>query len=106
MDSGSKLEEATIHRLFGHPLHPYRRGLMACIPSIDAPAEPEALRRLEEIPGIVPSLLQNIVGCAFAPRCKFAKDRCRHDAPPLEEHVTGHWAACWETKRVSSTKDG
>ena len=106
MYAGSKVEEATVHRLFDHPLHPYTRGLMASIPSIDAPAEPETVRRLEEIPGIVPSLRQDIVGCAFAPRCKFGKDRCRHDAPPLEEHVTGHWAACWETKRVSSTKDG
>jgi len=106
MYAGSKVEEATVHRLFDHPLHPYTRGLMASIPSIDAPTEPEAARRLEEIPGIVPSLRQDIVGCAFAPRCKFAKDRCRHDAPPLEEHASGHWAACWETKRVSSTKDG
>jgi peptide/nickel transport system ATP-binding protein len=79
---------------------------MASIPSIDASAEPETVHRLEEIPGIVPSLRQDIVGCAFAPRCKFAKDRCRHDAPPLEEHASGHWAACWETERVSSTKNG
>ena len=106
MYAGSKVEEATVHRLFDQPLHPYTRGLMASIPSIDTPAEPETVRRLEEIPGIVPSLRQDIVGCAFAPRCKFVKDRCRHDAPPLEEHATGHWAACWETERVSSTKDG
>jgi len=106
MYAGSKVEEATVHRLFDHPLHPYTRGLMASIPSIDAPAEPENVHRLEEIPGIVPSLRQDIVGCAFAPRCKFAKDRCRHDAPPLEEHASGHWAACWETERVSSTKNG
>ena len=106
MYAGSKVEEATVHRLFDHPLHPYTRGLMASIPSIDTPAEPETVHRLEEIPGIVPSLRQDIVGCAFAPRCKFAKDRCRHDAPPLEEHASGHWAACWETERVSSTKNG
>ena len=106
MYAGSKVEEATVHRLFDHPLHPYTRGLMASIPSIDASAEPETVHRLEEIPGIVPSLRQDIVGCAFAPRCKFAKDRCRHDAPPLEEHASGHWAACWETERVSSTKNG
>jgi peptide/nickel transport system ATP-binding protein len=106
MYAGSKVEEATVHRLFDHPLHPYTRGLMASIPSIDAPSDSEIVRRLEEIPGIVPSLRQDIVGCAFAPRCKFAKDRCRHDAPPLEEHAAGHWAACWETERVSSTIDG
>ena len=105
MYAGSKVEEATVHRLFDHPLHPYTRGLMASIPSIDSPSDSETVRRLEEIPGIVPSLRQDIVGCAFAPRCKFAKDRCRHDAPPLEEHAAGHWAACWETERVSSIID-
>ncbi len=105
MYAGSKVEETTVHRLFDHPLHPYTRGLMASIPNIDESSEPESVRRLEEIPGIVPSLRREIVGCAFAPRCKFANDRCRHDAPLLEEHATGHWAACWETEQVSSTID-
>jgi peptide/nickel transport system ATP-binding protein len=94
MYAGSKVEEATVHRLFDHPLHPYTRGLMASIPSIDAPAEPETVHRLEEIPGIVPSLRQDIVGCAFAPRCKFAKDRCREEEPLFREVRPGHSVAC------------
>ena len=56
--------------------------------------------RLEEIPGVVPSLRGEISGCTFAPRCKFAAPHCREAQPPLEEKAPGHWVACWETERV------
>jgi peptide/nickel transport system ATP-binding protein len=52
----------------------------------------------------VPSLLQPIVGCAFAPRCAYAVERCRIDYPPLEEKVEGHWAACWESDRLPANE--
>jgi len=39
-------------------------------------------------------------GCAFAPRCTFATDRCRTEAPPLDDHGGGHVAACWHVGRV------
>jgi oligopeptide/dipeptide ABC transporter ATP-binding protein len=48
----------------------------------------------------VPSLLQPIVGCAFAPRCAYATDHCRIQYPPLEEKARGHWAACWKSEQV------
>jgi oligopeptide/dipeptide ABC transporter ATP-binding protein len=51
-------------------------------------------RRLAEIPGIVPSLLEPIEGCAFAPRCPYAAERCRVEAPPLRQVGGGHVAAC------------
>ena len=60
----------------------------------------KAERRLQEIPGIVPSLREPIPGCSFAPRCGFASERCRSEAPPLMEHAAGHWAACWHVDRV------
>ena len=60
----------------------------------------KSARRLLEIPGIVPSLRDPIPGCPFAPRCGFATDRCRSDAPPLAERAPGHWAACWHVDRV------
>jgi peptide/nickel transport system ATP-binding protein len=86
MYAGRKVEEAPVLELFDRPMHPYTRGLMASIPSrrIDKTA-----RRLQEIPG-----------CPFAPRCGFATDRCRSEAPPLTEHATGHWTACWHVDRV------
>jgi oligopeptide/dipeptide ABC transporter ATP-binding protein len=57
--------------------------------------------RLAEIPGMVPSLRDEIVGCAFAPRCAFATDRCRREAPQFEQKAPDHFAACFESARVS-----
>ena len=39
-------------------------------------------------------------GCAFAPRCRFADDRCRAEYPPYQEKQPGHWAACWHSERL------
>jgi peptide/nickel transport system ATP-binding protein len=58
--------------------------------------------RLAEIPGVVPSLREEIRGCAFAPRCAFAVERCRRAAPPLEEKNPGHYAACFESARLAA----
>ncbi len=77
---------------------------MASIPRIDkAGGGEDAKGRLDEIPGIVPSLRKKIIGCPFAPRCKFVTDQCRSVDPPLVEKTVGHWVACWETDRVRST---
>ena len=99
--AGFKVEEATVLELFDRPMHPYTFGLMASIPRIDAKPEAETpMDHLYEIPGVVPSLREKIVGCAFNPRCNFSTDRCIRAAPPLEEVVPGHWVACWETDQV------
>jgi len=55
----------------------------------------ETGKRLVEIPGMVPSLKDPAPGCLFAPRCTNAGERCAREAPPLERHAPGHWAACW-----------
>jgi peptide/nickel transport system ATP-binding protein len=75
---------------------------MASIPRIDAAAAADSTRRLEEIPGVVPSLRHEIVGCTFAPRCRLATKHCRRVTPVLEEKTPGHSVACWETDRVRS----
>ena len=87
--AGRKVEEASVEALFDSPLHPYTRGLMKAIPRLAA-----GERRLAEIPGMVPSLSGAMTGCAFAPRCARASDRCRAEAPPLEQKA-GHAVACW-----------
>jgi peptide/nickel transport system ATP-binding protein len=117
MYAGRKVEEATVDALFDKPVHPYTRGLMASIPRGRQGAR---TRRLSEIPGIVPSLRETVpgqpafLGCAFAPRCRFAAPRCHTQAPPLLQYdaagvvqaVQGqaqagaHLAACWEIERV------
>ncbi len=100
MYAGRKVEEAPVLELFDRPMHPYTRGLMASIPRGRIGAGTGGKKRLQEIPGIVPSLSEPIVGCAFAPRCSFATDRCRQEAPDLFQRGDAHWAACFEIDRV------
>ncbi|MBI3710015.1 MAG: ABC transporter ATP-binding protein [Proteobacteria bacterium] len=102
MYAGRKVEEATVDDLFIRPLHPYTRGLLASVPRLGATLGGEE-RRLAEIPGVVPSLADEIRGCAFAPRCAFATERCRIEAPMLEAKTSGHWVACFETQRVEAS---
>jgi peptide/nickel transport system ATP-binding protein len=104
MYAGRKVEEAPVEVLFEEPLHPYTRGLMRAIPRLDVEADAAGTRpRLQEIPGLVPNLTRAIVGCAFAPRCTFATDRCRTEPPPLIDAGTGHTVACWEVERVRAS---
>jgi peptide/nickel transport system ATP-binding protein len=103
MYAGRKVEEASVGELFARPLHPYTRGLMRARPRLDDEAEEQGRRpRLQEIAGIVPALNRPIQGCAFAPRCNFATDRCRTKAPALNEPVPGHLVACWETAQMAT----
>jgi peptide/nickel transport system ATP-binding protein len=99
MYAGRKVEEATVGSLFARPRHPYTRGLLASIPRLGAAAA-TARRRLAEIPGVVPSLREEIPGCVFAPRCAYAQERCRREYPPLERKDDGHLVACWEADRI------
>ena len=100
MYAGRKVEEASVEALFEDPMHPYTRGLMASMPAvISLGAKTEA--RLTEIPGMVPSLTNLPPGCAFAPRCPLAIDRCRAEYPPLQEFGGKHLAACWRAAEMA-----
>jgi peptide/nickel transport system ATP-binding protein len=99
MYAGKKVEEATVEALFENPRHPYTRGLMASMPAVISLGAKEDVR-LTEIPGMVPSLTNLPPGCAFAPRCQFAIDRCRAEYPPLQEFGGDHWAACWRAAEM------
>jgi peptide/nickel transport system ATP-binding protein len=92
MYAGKVVEEATVEELFAHPRHPYTQGLIRSIPRLDLAATEH--RRLEAIPGTVPSLLDPPPGCRFAARCRFAIDACRAAEPPLLDVVPGHKVAC------------
>jgi peptide/nickel transport system ATP-binding protein len=99
MYAGRKAEEAPVRALFRHPRHPYTLGLLASVPRLGATLGREPAP-LAEIPGVVPSLREPITGCAFAPRCAYARERCRREAPPLEEKAPGHLAACFESEKL------
>jgi peptide/nickel transport system ATP-binding protein len=87
-------EEAPVGDLFKEPLHPYTQGLLRSIPRIDLDATER--RRLETIPGTVPTLRGEIMpGCRFAPRCPFVKSVCTEKDPVLKEVKPGHKVSCW-----------
>ena len=101
MYAGRKVEEAPVDELFERPAHPYTRGLLGSIPSLDLVGRvPRGRSRLNEIKGMVPSLFNLPKGCSFAPRCAMATDHCHAAAPQLELHRTGHWVACWRAGEV------
>ena len=95
MYAGRKIEEAPVAELFGHPRHPYTRGLLGSMPHLGESVREEESKRLAEIPGMVPSLKEELAGCLFAPRCPNAIVRCAQEVPPLTPHGPEHWAACW-----------
>ena len=101
MYAGRKVEEADVEDLFAHPKHPYTIGLMASMPTVIS-LQADADARLNEIPGMVPSLTNLPPGCAFAPRCKLAVDRCRAEYPPLQDFGDNHFAACWRAAEMAA----
>ena len=70
--------------------HPYTEGLMFSIPRID-----NITHKLEPIPGVVPHPLALPKGCKFAPRCKYATQKCLDEEPPLTEVAPGQKVRCF-----------
>jgi peptide/nickel transport system ATP-binding protein len=93
MYAGRKVEEAKVGPLFRTPRHPYTQGLLGSVPKLGSSLDGTETR-LQEIPGLVPSLKQKLQGCVFASRCTYATDLCRNVAPGLEEKAPGHIVAC------------
>jgi peptide/nickel transport system ATP-binding protein len=95
MYAGRKAEEAPVRELFAHPQHPYTIGLLGAIPRPAEPAQGASRRRLQEIPGRVPSLAELPQACAFAPRCPRADELTRSQVPPLRRVRPDHLVACF-----------
>jgi len=87
---GKIVELAEAEELYRNPRHPYTRALLSAIPAIDTDGRPERIR----LPGEVPSPVNPPSGCAFHPRCPYAKDVCRTAEPRLEGGGGGHAVAC------------
>jgi len=101
---GEVVEMASVKVIFGKSKysHPYTEGLMTSIPRLDTPRG----ERLEPIPGSIPHPLDMPEGCKFAPRCKYATDKCTNSAPDLVEVAQGQKVRCFypETSRSSTAK--
>ncbi|WP_121630614.1 ABC transporter ATP-binding protein [Tropicibacter alexandrii] len=87
MYAGRVIEEGLADDVLDHPRHPYTRGLIGCIPSLDHAGA------LKEIPGVVPPLHLLGEGCSFAERCDFARQTCRARQPVLRG--AAHRVACF-----------
>jgi oligopeptide/dipeptide ABC transporter ATP-binding protein len=83
------MEQCATAELFRNPLCPYTRGLLESIPGAGGPR-----RRLQAIPGSIPSAMNPPSGCRFHPRCALAIEDCARVDPPLEEKAPAHYAAC------------
>ncbi|HKH00982.1 MAG TPA: ABC transporter ATP-binding protein [Bradyrhizobium sp.] len=91
MYAGKIVESATPEIIFSRPKHPYTVGLLNSMPSRRG-----TKKRLEAIPGMVPSPLNWPTGCRFRDRCGHAEARCAEAQPPLIEVETHHRVACFK----------
>lgn len=96
MYAGRIVESGPASTLYNNPSHPYTVGLLNSVPRLDQ----ERGKLIEPIPGSPPDLAALGSGCAFAPRCRFATDRCHNESPVLESVGDNHQSACWEIAAV------
>lgn len=89
MYAGSFVETGSVADIIRDARHPYSKGLLA---ANLVGAEPGT--RLDAIPGAPPALHSRPSGCAFMPRCGFARPTCSAGAIPLWSGGEGRWARC------------
>ena len=97
MYCGQVVELAPAHTIFhkSEYSHPYTEGLMLSIPRLDTPTN----TRLDAIPGAVPHPLDLPKGCKFAPRCKYATQRCMEEEPELINVSETQQVRCFYAKK-------
>lgn len=88
MYAGEIVERGQTREVLGNPRHPYTAGLIAAVPSIAAPRDAP----LADIPGVVPPPTAWPKGCAFAPRCRYAEDKCKKEE--THEEIASLFADC------------
>jgi oligopeptide/dipeptide ABC transporter ATP-binding protein len=90
MYAGRIVEQGPRSTLLSRPEHPYTAALLSCVPSLAGPR----LERMPSLPGQAPHPSSVDRGCAFAPRCARAAERCRAELPALRTLGLGQEAAC------------
>jgi len=90
MYAGLVLESAPVREIYANPMHPYTKGLLACIPKIG-----ERRSRLTPIEGSVPTQPSDS-GCSFLERCPEHFAPCQEHLPPLTEVAPHHLVRCWK----------
>jgi peptide/nickel transport system ATP-binding protein len=87
---GKIVESAPTDTLFNELMHPYTEALVSAVPIPD----PAYRARRILLQGDVPSPIDPPNGCHFHPRCRYAQETCRHEAPAYREVVPGHFVSC------------
>jgi len=100
MYGGYIIERAPVKELYANPRHPYTIGLLGSLPRMDS----DRPRRLSSMDGIPPILFEKPQFCPFAPRCKMAIERCKHENPVLETVRDSHEVACWVDPQTGSAR--
>lgn len=96
---GEVVEVAETKELFTTPLHPYSQALLSAIPIPD----PEIKKERILLQGDIPSPINPPSGCRFRTRCRFAKDICKEQEPPLIDVGGEHYVACHFVKEGKKT---
>jgi peptide/nickel transport system ATP-binding protein len=91
MYAGKVVETTDTNALYANPRHPYTEALFHALPEKSA----ETRERLYSIPGAPPDLVNPPKGCRFAPRCRYATDKCRAEGPDLTGETTAHTYRCF-----------
>jgi peptide/nickel transport system ATP-binding protein len=91
MYAGKVVETTETSALYANPRHPYTEALFHALPEKSA----ETRERLYSIPGAPPDLVNPPAGCRFAPRCRYATDKCRTEPPALSGETTAHVYRCF-----------
>lgn len=103
---GKIVELTTSDQLIALPIHPYSKALLSSVLPGNL-EEKSKLKRREVLTGDVPSPLTPPSGCAFHPRCKFARARCRDEVPVLRQILvesTPHWVSCHLAEEIKEMK--
>ncbi len=90
MYAGNLVELGSKREIFQAPAHPYTRGLLKAVPTLQT----DRTRPLQTIEGMVPNMQSVPSGCPFEPRCDSRVAECARSLPPLIEVTPGHWARC------------
>ncbi len=89
---GKIVETGTTQSVYERPTHPYTQALLSAVP-VSSPFGRENRRR-NLLEGEVPSPIDPPAGCSFHPRCRYAQQRCRREAPPIRVVATDQQSAC------------
>jgi len=100
MYNGKIVESGRTETIYYTPAHPYTQALLDSIPSAHPSGE-----ELYTIPGQPPDNTEPIVGCAFAPRCRYTSDVCGRSVPDLLQISPDHFSACLRVQDGSLSTD-